>query len=173
MAKLDELLGKYLPEWPDWADACVQDKDKEVKFMVGTDAKIGSYGAAWLRKKPINSNNTYLNELAEDWHSAIVTKSQYLAASDRIATNMQATKEARDIAQGEGQRFCSSEHMIAAIESEELPKPDRKLWKRAALAAFAGYCARPGIDAECAAEEAMFAADAFMNEMEKHLNGGA
>lgn len=152
MAKLDELLGKYLPEWPDGAEYLWQ--------------ACGGYVYNQQGDKVF-----YMKEIASDvLGRGIVTKNQYLAARDRIATNMQATKEAREIAHGEGQRFCNSEHMIAAIESEALPKHDRKLWKRAALAAFAGYCARPGMDAECAAEEAMFAADAFMNAMEKHLN---
>lgn len=151
MAKLDELLGKYLPEWPEGAEylwqglgGYIYDNEERQLFLI--------------------------KEFASDAEFATVTKSKYLAARDRIATNAQATKEAREIAQGEGPRFCNSEQMIAAIEVEELPKPDRKLWKRAALAAFAGYCARPGMDAECAAEEAMYAADAFMNAMEKHLN---
>lgn len=83
MTKLADLLGKYLVEWPDGADACVQDEDKEVKFMVGTNAKMGSSGAVWLRKKPKSINlNIHLRELAGDWHSSIVTKSQYLAARD-------------------------------------------------------------------------------------------
>lgn len=140
MAKLADQLGKYLVEWPDGIDFIEQSLSHEL----------------WrVRGIRVTSLNCYIHELADDWRTAKVTKSQYLAARDRIATNMQATKEAREIAQG-----------------RELPKPDRKLWKSAALAAFAGYCARPGMDAECAAEEAMYAADAFMNAMEKHLKGG-
>lgn len=142
MAKLADLLGKYLVEWPDGAEYARQDADKEVCF----------WGCGVL-------HDFFLPEIADDAHTEggtgckKVYQHEYLAARDRIATNMQATKEAREIAHG-----------------VELPKHGRKLWKRAALAAFAGYCARPGMDAECAAEEAMFAADAFMNAMDKHLS---
>lgn len=123
MEKLDELLGKYLPEWPDGAEYLRQ----------------GVSGAVYDQK---DRKVLFIRELAIDAKFNAVVKSEYLAARDRIVAEA-----------------CT-----------ELPKTDRKLWKRAALAAFAGYCARPGMDAECAAEEAMYAADAFMNAMEKHLN---
>ena len=124
MAKLADMLGKYLVEWP----------DNTLWVAQGPDGKIYN-----------NNGSVILYSTFEDCIDPYaVTQSEYLAARDRIA----------------------------AEECTELPKPDRKLWKRAALVAFAGYCARPGMDAECAAEEAMYAADAFMNAMEKHLNGG-
>lgn len=139
MAKLADLLGKYLVEWPDDSQRITQRANGDL---------IAAAGFGHVRKL-----SNICVEVADDRATAVVTKSQYLAARDRIATNVQATQEAREISQG-----------------KELPKRDSKLWKRAALTAFAGYCARPGMDAECAAEEAMFAADAFMNAMEKHLS---
>lgn len=65
--------------------------------------------------------------------------------------------------------MTNEEQELADIACGKRSKKDQALWDKAALAAFAGYCARPSMDAECAAEEAMFAADAFMNAMIKHL----
>lgn len=138
MAKLADLLGKYLVEWPDGAQYAWQDYDGEVRFQYHD----GMHYPSNLTLTDIAID--HVRRMREQNPNIGVTKQQYLAARDRIAAEA-----------------CT-----------DLPKTDRKLWKRAALAAFSGYCARPCMDAECAAEEAMFAADAFMNAMEKHLKGG-
>lgn len=82
MAKLEDLLAKYLVEWPNRCEIIVQDEDKECKPCGCECAGIES-NTVWIRNSPLGSC-FYLNELASDWDTAKVTYGQWLTARDRL-----------------------------------------------------------------------------------------
>lgn len=122
-------------------------------------------------------------DIAEDRDTAVVTRAQWEAERARIAANQQATKEAREIAKGEGKRFDSVEDMVeelTAIACGKRSKEDQELWDKAAIAATQAFITahithhghgdniwRMEDLVSCSADYA----DAFMAERAKRMKG--
>lgn len=156
MAKLVDLLAKYLVEWPKHCESIVQDDDKECKQCGCLYAYLEEGGVVWIRDTPLGCN-FYLDELASDWDTAKVTYKQWLAARDRL--HAETLKEMRETTNAD---------------------TDQSLWDKVAVAAIGGVTASDAFhndanfqgDPSVAAAFAVQIADAFMAERAKRLKGG-
>lgn len=152
MAKLVDLLAKYLVEWPKRCEIIVQDEDKECKPCGCLRADLED-GVVWIRDTPIGCN-FYLYELASDWDTAKVTYKQWLAARDRL--HDETVKDMREP--------TNADH-------------DQELWDKVASESMSLFGAtalitKADVTYSFVAEAACKAADAFMAERAKRLKGG-
>lgn len=149
MAKLVDLLAKYLVEWPDGADYARQDYDKEICFR----------GECSIEK------DFFIAEMAEDaaFDRAVGTTRVYmkdwLAARDRL--HAETVKEMK---------------VGGAIEAQEFDA-DQALWDKVASESMSLFAAtvqitKADVTYSFVAETACNAADAFMAERAKRLKGG-
>lgn len=158
MAKLVDLLAKYLVEWPKRCEIIVQDEDKECNPCGCECADIKS-NAVWIRDSPLGCN-FYLDELASDWDTAKVTYKQWLAARDRL--HAETLKEMIKVG--------------GTLEAQEFDA-DQALWDKVAVAAVNGEMscqsnAAKRLDAGDLVRYSFAVADAFMAERAKRLKGG-
>lgn len=162
MAKLVDLLAKYLVEWPKRCEIIVQDEDKECKPCGCEGADLES-NVVWIRDSPLGSC-FYLNELASDWDTAKVTYKQWLSARDRLHAET-----------------VKGMYVSGVLEAQEFDT-DQALWDRVAIAlapAVYAECCK-GMDAtgypenwcKGVAKDWVFTVDAFMAERAKRLKGG-
>lgn len=150
MAKLVDLLAKYLVEWPDLADGAMQNPEKASHEYM----RVYFYGSF------INDFDFDLKELAEDASHACVTKSQYMAARDRL--HAETVKEMIKVG--------------GTLEVQEFDA-DQALWDKVAVNAVNGEMscqsnAAKRLDAGDLVRYSFAVADAFMAERAKRLKGG-
>lgn len=138
MAKLVDLLAKHLKEWPEGAEYARQNRSESSPEYMRTYF----YGACGY------DFDFDLNELAEDEPHTRVTKSQYIAARDRL--HAETVKEMRETTNAYA---------------------DQALWDKVAIACYA-QIAHKGIGIQHAAAKSFDYADAFMAERAKRLKGG-
>lgn len=88
--KLIDLLVQELPKrggWPDGAECAVQDADYQLCFSAHSGASINNQKTHWLDGQWSGGwSNPYLDDVADDRDSSIVTRDQYqsaLAASQK------------------------------------------------------------------------------------------
>lgn len=154
MAKLVDLLAKYLVEWPKRCEVIVQDEDKECKPCGCLCADLED-GVVWIRDTPLGCN-FYLDELASDWDTAKVTYGQWIAARDRL--HAETLKEMIKVG--------------GTLEVQEFD-PDQALWDKVAVSALAKSIGTYPDDSTSEQVRYCFEyADAFMAERAKRLKGG-
>ena len=153
MAKLVDLLAKYLVEWPYGANDAMQNPKKASHEYI----RVYFYGSCG------EDFDFDLNELAEDASHACVTKSQYLAARDRLHAD--TMKEMIKVG--------------GTFEVQEFDA-DQALWDKVASLRYgkhmddyyeSGYSMDES--RSLGAQLAFDDADAFMAERAKRLKGGA
>lgn len=92
--KLIDLLVQELPKrggWPDGAEIAVQDADYQLCFSAHSEVSINNEKTDWLEGQWGGGlSNPYLDDVADDRDSSIVTRDQYesaLAALQKPAWN--------------------------------------------------------------------------------------
>ena len=152
MAKLVDLLAKYLVDWPYGANDAMQNPKKASHEYM----RVYFYGSCG------RDFDFDLNELAEDASHTCVTKSQYLAARDRM--HVETVK---------------GMYVSGTLEAHEFDA-DQALWDRVASLRYgkhmddyyeSGYSMDES--RSLGAQLAFDDADAFMAERAKRLKGGA